>query len=224
MLKIMSHKFLKLDDELYEYLLSISLKENDLLTRLRQETAAHPLAEMQIAPEQGQFMALLLKLIGAKKILEIGVFTGYSSLVAALALPDEGKLIALDVSPEFTAIAKRYWQQAGVDHKIDLRIAPALESLDYLIAQGESGSFDFAFIDADKANYYNYYQKCLELVRTGGLILIDNILWSGQVIDQNIQDTRTKAIRLFNEKLHQDNRVFLSSIAISDGLTIALKL
>jgi hypothetical protein len=224
MLKIMSHKFLKLDDELYEYLLSITLKENDLLTRLRQETAAHPLAEMQIAPEQGQFMALLLKLIGAKKILEIGVFTGYSSLVAALALPDEGKLIALDVSPEFTAIAKRYWRQAGVDHKIDLRIAPALESLDYLIAQGESGSFDFAFIDADKANYYNYYQKCLELVRTGGLILIDNILWSGQVIDQNIQDTRTKAIRLFNEKLHQDNRVFLSSIAISDGLTIALKL
>jgi len=224
MLKIMSHKFLKLDDELYEYLLSITLKENDLLTRLRQETAAHPLAEMQIAPEQGQFMALLLKLIGAKKILEIGVFTGYSSLVAALALPDEGKLIALDVSPEFTAIAKRYWQQAGVDHKIDLRIAPALESLDYLIAQGESGSFDFAFIDADKANYYNYYQKCLELVRTGGLILIDNILWSGQVIDQNIQDTRTRAIRLFNEKLHQDNRVFLSSIAISDGLTIALKL
>jgi len=224
MLKIMSHKFLKLDDELYEYLLSITLKENDLLTRLRQETAAHPLAEMQIAPEQGQFMALLLKLIGAKKILEIGVFTGYSSLVAALALPDEGKLIALDVSPEFTAIAKRYWQQAGVDHKIDLRIAPALESLDYLIAQGESGSFDFAFIDADKANYYNYYQKCLELVRTGGLILIDNILWSAQVIDQNIQDTRTRAIRLFNEKLHQDNRVFLSSIAISDGLTIALKL
>ncbi len=224
MLKIMSHKFLKLDDELYEYLLSISLKENNLLTRLRQETAAHPLAEMQIAPEQGQFMALLLKLIGAKKILEIGVFTGYSSLVAALALPDEGKLIALDVSPEFTAIAKRYWQQAGVDHKIDLRIAPALESLDYLIAQGESGSFDFAFIDADKANYYNYYQKCLELVRTGGLILIDNILWSGQVIDQNIQDNRTKAIRLFNEKLHQDNRVFLSSISISDGLTIALKL
>jgi len=224
MLKIMSHKFLKLDDELYEYLLSITLKENDLLTRLRQETAAHPLAEMQIAPEQGQFMALLLKLIGAKKILEIGVFTGYSSLVAALALPDEGKLIALDVSPEFTAIAKRYWRQAGVDHKIDLRIAPALESLDYLIAQGESGSFDFAFIDADKANYYNYYQKCLELVRTGGLILIDNILWSGQVIDQNIQDTRTRAIRLFNEKLHQDNRVFLSSIAISDGLTIALKL
>jgi predicted O-methyltransferase YrrM len=224
MLKIMSHKFLKLDDELYEYLLSITLKENDLLTRLRQETAAHPLAEMQIAPEQGQFMALLLKLIGAKKILEIGVFTGYSSLVAALALPDEGKLIALDVSPEFTAIAKRYWQKAGVDHKIDLRIAPALESLDYLIAQGESGSFDFAFIDADKANYYNYYQKCLELVRTGGLILIDNILWSGQVIDQNIQDNRTKAIRLFNEKLHQDNRVFLSSIAISDGLTIALKL
>jgi len=224
MLKIMSHKFLKLDDELYEYLFSITLKENDLLTRLRQETAAHPLAEMQIAPEQGQFMALLLKLIGAKKILEIGVFTGYSSLVAALALPDEGKLIALDVSPEFTAIAKRYWRQAGVDHKIDLRIAPALESLDYLIAQGESGSFDFAFIDADKANYYNYYQKCLELVRTGGLILIDNILWSGQVIDQNIQDTRTRAIRLFNEKLHQDNRVFLSSIAISDGLTIALKL
>ena len=224
MLKIMSHKFLKLDDELYEYLLSITLKENDLLTRLRQETAAHPLAEMQIAPEQGQFMALLLKLIGAKKILEIGVFTGYSSLVAALALPDEGKLIALDVSPEFTAIAKRYWRQAGVDHKIDLRIAPALESLDYLIAQGESGSFDFAFIDADKANYYNYYQKCLELVRTGGLILIDNILWRGQVIDQNIQDTRTRAIRLFNEKLHQDNRVFLSSIAISDGLTIALKL
>ncbi len=220
----MPNKFLKLDDNLYQYLLSISLKENDILAKLRQEMSTHPLAGMQIAPEQGQFMAMLLKLLGAKKILEVGVFTGYSALVTALALPDDGKLVALDVSEEFTAIARGYWQLAGVDHKIDLRIAPALESLDNLIAQGASGTFDFAFIDADKTNYYHYYQKCLELVRTGGLILIDNVLWSGQVIDQSVQDTRTKALRAFNEKLSQDSRVFLSTLPVSDGITIALKL
>jgi len=220
----MSNKNFVLNKNLYEYLLSISLREPEILTKLRLETAEHTLANMQIAPEQGQFMALLVKLLGAKKTLEVGVFTGYSSLVVALALPPEGKVIALDISEEFTEIARRYWQEAKVEHKIDLHIAPALDSLDQLIAEGAANTFDFAFIDADKTNYYSYYEKCLTLVRPGGLIAIDNVLWDGQVIDPNIQDTRTQAIRLFNEKLYQDSRIFLSVIAVADGLSLALKL
>jgi predicted O-methyltransferase YrrM len=219
----MTNQTLGLEPQLYEYLLSVSLREPEILTQLRQETAQHPMAMMQIAPEQGQFMALLVQLIGAKKTLEVGVFTGYSSLVVALALPPEGKVVACDVSEEFTAIARRYWQQAGVSDKIDLHIAPAMETLDQLLAAGETGTFDFAFIDADKSNYEGYYERSLQLVRPGGLIAIDNVLWSGRVADPEIQDNRTTKIRAFNEKLHQDQRVSLSLIPIADGLTLARK-
>lgn len=219
----MSNKTLGLDESLYSYLLANSLREPEVLAQLREETARHPMAQMQIAPEQGQFMALLVQLIGAKKTLEVGVFTGYSSLAVALALPPDGQIIACDVSEEFTAIARRYWQAADVANKIDLRIAPAIETLDQLIAEGHTGSFDFAFIDADKASYADYYERSLQLVRTGGLITIDNVLWSGRVADPEVQNTSTRMIRAFNEKLHQDERVSLSLVPIADGLTLALK-
>ena len=212
-----------LERSLHDYLLSVSLREPVLLQQLRHETASHPMSQMQIAPEQGQLMALLVQLIGAKKTLEIGVFTGYSSLAVALALPPDGKIVACDVSDEYTAIAQRYWQMANVTDKIDLRIAPALETLDQLLAEGQSDTFDFAFIDADKSNYERYYERSLQLVRKGGLIAIDNVLWSGQVADPTVQDTRTNAIRSLNDKLHQDDRISLSLLAIADGLTLALK-
>jgi predicted O-methyltransferase YrrM len=178
---------------------------------------------MQISPEQGQFMALLVKLIGAKKTLEVGVFTGYSSLVVALALPADGKIVACDVSEEYTSVARRYWQQAGVADKIDLHIAPALETLDKLLTAGEAETFDFAFIDADKSNYDNYYERSLELIRPGGLIAIDNVLWSGKVADTEIQDNQTNKIRALNRKLHEDSRITLSLVPIADGLTLAMK-
>ncbi|MBE9051265.1 class I SAM-dependent methyltransferase [Nostocales cyanobacterium LEGE 11386] len=219
----MANQTLGLEPQLYEYLLSVSLREPEILTQLRQETAQHPMGGMQIAPEQGQFMALLVQLIGAKKTLEVGVFTGYSSLVVALALPPEGKIIACDVSDEFTAIARRYWQQAGVANKIDLHIAPAIETLDQLLAAGEAETFDFAFIDADKSSYDSYYERSLQLVRPGGLIAIDNVLWSGRVADPKVQDNRTTKIRALNEKLHQDQRINLSLVPIADGLTLAHK-
>jgi predicted O-methyltransferase YrrM len=212
-----------LDNQLYNYLLSVSLREPEILGKLRQETANHPRGGMQISPEQGQFMRLLVQLIGAKKTLEVGVFTGYSSLSVALALPDDGKIIACDVSEEFTAIARRYWQQAGVTDKIDLHLAPALETLDQLLATGQAETFDFAFIDADKENYDGYYERSLQLVRPGGLIAIDNVLWSGQVADLQNQDEETQAIRAINEKLHHDERVTISLVPIADGLTLALK-
>lgn len=219
----MSTRTLGLSDSLYAYLQSVSLREPEILTQLREETAQHSMARMQISPEQGQFMALLIKLMGAKKTLDIGVFTGYSSLVVALALPEDGKVIACDVSTDYTAIASRYWQQAGVEHKIDLKIAPAVETLDHLIAAGETESFDFAFIDADKSNYDNYYSLSLQLIRPGGLIAIDNVLWSGQVADPNVNDYRTKQIRALNEKLHQDDRVDISLVPIGDGLMLVRK-
>jgi caffeoyl-CoA O-methyltransferase len=178
---------------------------------------------MQISPEQGQFMRLLIQLIGAKKTLEVGVFTGYSSLSVALALPADGKIIACDVSEEFTAIARRYWQEARVAEKIDLRLAPALETLDELLATGQAKTFDFAFIDADKENYDAYYERSLQLIRPGGLIAIDNVLWSGRIADPHIQDESTQAIRALNQKLRNDERVTLSLIPIGDGLTLALK-
>jgi predicted O-methyltransferase YrrM len=208
---------------LADYIQSISLREPDILRELREETAKLSMAQMQISAEQGQFMALLVQLMGAKKTLEIGVFTGYSALAVALALPDDGKVIACEISEEYTAIAKDFWGRAGVSEKIDLRIAPALETLEKLIAEGEMGSFDLAFIDADKRNYENYYERALTLLRPGGLILIDNVLWSGKVVDPTITDKQTQAIREFNQKLHQDSRISLSLIAIADGLTLALK-
>ncbi|MGK7944054.1 MAG: class I SAM-dependent methyltransferase [Microcystaceae cyanobacterium] len=219
----MSTKTLNLNDQLYHYFQSVSVREPEILQKLRQETANHPMSIMQVSPEQGQFMAFLLNLINAKKVLEIGVFTGYSSLVMALALPPEGKIIACDVDQETTAIAQRYWQKAGVSSKIDLRLAPALETLDQLIQQGESNGFDFVFIDADKSNYDNYYDKALQLVRIGGVIAIDNVLWGGKVADPTVQDNRTKKIRQLNEKLYNDQRISLSLIPISDGLTLAIK-
>ncbi|MEH1902212.1 MAG: class I SAM-dependent methyltransferase [Nostoc sp.] len=212
-----------LDNQLYNYLLSVSLREPEILLKLRQETASHPRSGMQISPEQGQFMRLLVQLIGAKKTLEVGVFTGYSSLSVALALPADGKIIAADVSEEFTAIARRYWQEAGVADKIDLRLAPGLETLDQLLATGQAETFDFAFIDADKENYEGYYERSLQLVRPGGLIVIDNVLWSGQVAQEQNQDESTQAIRALNEKLHHDERVSLSLVPIADGLTLAMK-
>jgi caffeoyl-CoA O-methyltransferase len=219
----MSKQTINLDNQLYNYLLSVSIRDNGILKKLRDETANLPQGGMQISPEQGQFFGLLVQLLGAKKTLELGVFTGYSSLSVALALPDDGKIIAADVSEEFTAIARRYWQQAGVAHKIDLRLAPALETLDNLLASNQANTFDFAFIDADKENYDAYYERTLQLVRPGGLIAIDNVLWSGRVADPQIQDQSTRIIRNLNKKLHQDERVTLSLVPIGDGLTLALK-
>jgi predicted O-methyltransferase YrrM len=220
----MSNQSIGLSETLYQYLLANSVREPDILTKLRAETAQHPLANMQVSPEQGQLMGLLVKLIGAKKCLEVGVFTGYSSLVVALNLPDDGRLIACDVSDEFTSIATKYWQQAGVNDKIDLHIAPAIETLDRLLADGEAGTFDFAFIDADKNNYAAYYDRCFQLVRQGGLILVDNVLWYGKVADPAMnEDKRTQAIKHLNQQIYHDDRVQISLIPIGDGLTIARK-
>ncbi|HEY9608216.1 class I SAM-dependent methyltransferase [Allocoleopsis sp.] len=219
----MTKKTLGLDNPVYDYLLSVSLREPNILQQLRDETAHLPMAMMQISPEQGQFMALLVQLLGATKTLDIGVFTGYSSLCVALALPPKGEIVACDVSEEYTAIARRYWDAAGVANKIDLRLAPALETLDKLLAAGQDETFDFAFIDADKANYEKYYERSLQLIRPGGLIAIDNVLWSGKVADSQVQDNQTNSIRAFNEKLYHDQRVTLSLVPIADGLTLALK-
>ncbi|NJL09986.1 MAG: SAM-dependent methyltransferase [Calothrix sp. SM1_7_51] len=219
----MSNKSLGLENNLHNYLLSVSLREPEVLAQLRAETSQHLMSIMQIAPEQGQFMALLVQLIGAKKTLEIGVFTGYSSLAIALALPSDGKVVACDVSEEYTAIARRYWEKAGVAHKIDLHIAPGIETLDKLINNGEVETFDFSFIDADKSSYDDYYECSLQLVRPGGLIVIDNVLWSGRVADPEVQDNRTNKIRALNKKLHQDTRINLSLLPIADGLTLAQK-
>lgn len=219
----MSNQPLPLTDELYDYLLSVSLREHDLLKQLRQETAQHPMGQMQISPDQGQLMGFLAQLIGAKKALEIGVFTGYSTLAVALAMPDHGTILACDVSEDYTAIAKRYWQQAGVAHKIDLRIAPALETLDQLLADGQANSFDFAFIDADKSSYDDYYERSLQLIRPGGLIVIDNVLWSGQVADASDTRKRTQALRTLNAKIYQDARVSLSMLPVADGVTLVMK-
>lgn len=218
-----SYKTLGLDARLYDYVQSVSLREPDVLAQLRRETSLLSEAGMQISPDQGQFIALLVQLMGARKTLEVGVFTGYSSLVTALALPDDGRIVACDVSEEYTKIARDYWEQAGVAHKINLRIAPALETLDHLLAQGEANSFDFVFIDADKSNYDHYYERSLQLVRSGGLIAIDNTLWAGRVADPAVVDDSTEAIRALNQKLHQDSRINLSLVSIADGLTLALK-
>ncbi len=216
-------KSITVTESLLSYIHSISLRETGILAALRQETLQMPEGSMQIAPEQGQFMAFLARLIKAQKILEVGVFTGYSSLCLALALPEKGHLIACDISEGYTAIARRYWQLAGVDGKIDLHIAPALQTLDQLLAAGEVETFDLAFIDADKTNYDAYYEKSLQLLRPGGLILIDNVLWSGAVADPSITDADTLALRALNQKLHQDQRIELSLLPIADGLTLAMK-
>jgi predicted O-methyltransferase YrrM len=220
----MSSKPTPLTDALYAYLLAQSLREPALLRELREKTASMPHGGMQISPDQGQFMALLVRLMGARRTLEVGVFTGYSSLSVALALPEDGRIVACDVSAEWTAIAREYWKKAGVEKKIELKLAPATETLDRLLADGGAGAYDFAFIDADKGNYLAYYERCLKLMRRGGLIAVDNVLWNGWVADAAHDESDTKAIREFNERLHADRRVALSMVAIGDGLTLALKL
>jgi caffeoyl-CoA O-methyltransferase len=219
----MSRRSIPLTDVLHDYLLSVSLREPDLLRRLREETAADPAARMQISPEQGQFMALLVRLMGARSCLEVGVFTGYSSLAVALALPDDGRILACDVSERWTAVARRYWAAAGVGHKIELRLATAMDTLERLRESGAAGRFDFAFIDADKENYVGYYERVLELLRPGGLIAVDNTLWSGRVADPENAEADTVALRHFNEHLHRDERVELSLVPIGDGLTLVRK-
>ena len=219
----MSRNSINLTDEVYDYLKSVSLREHPTLQQLREETATHKSAMMQISPEQGQFMALLIKMLGAKRVIELGVFTGYSSLCMAMALPADGQLIACDINEDYTNIAKRYWQQANVSDKIDLRLAPGLETLEALLSDGEAGKFDFIFIDAVKEEYKEYYEHGLELIRPGGLIGIDNVLWSGSVADPANQDSDTVAIREFNEHLHRDQRVDISMLPVGDGLTLARK-
>lgn len=220
----MANKTLSLSNALYAYLVEHSVREPEILQRLRAETAEDSMSMMQIGAEQAQFMQLLVKLMSAKTCLEIGVFTGYSSLAVALVLPADGSIVACDVSEKWTAIARKYWIEAGVAAKIDLRIAPALSTLDGLISSGNAGSFDFAFIDADKINYLNYYERALTLLRAGGLIAVDNTLWGGQVIDKKAQSDDTQAIRQFNARLRSDLRIHLSLLPIGDGLTLALKL
>jgi caffeoyl-CoA O-methyltransferase len=219
----MSNKSINLTDNLYQYLLDTSLREPELLKSLREETAKLPSANMQIAPEQGQFMALLVQLMGAKKTIEVGVYTGYSALAVALALPHDGQILACDISEEYTAVARRYWQHAKISNKIDLHLAPATETLKQCIDEGKESTFDFAFIDADKENYDKYFDLCFELLRPGGLIAIDNVLWNGVVIDQQNQDADTCAIRAFNQQLLSDDRVDISMVPIADGLTLARK-
>lgn len=219
----MSSYTLNLTKKLYQYILDASLRESKILEELRYETAKLPSARMQISPEQGQFMALLIELISAKKTLDIGVYTGYSALAVALALPSDGRVVACDIDAKITQTAKEFWKKAGVENKIDLHIAPAQQTLEALISNGEANTFDFGFIDADKSNYENYYELALQLLRPGGLIMIDNTLWGGDVIDPNINDNATRAIRAINEKLHHDNRITLSMIPLGDGVTLARK-
>ena len=220
----MSNKTLPLNNSLYEYILSVSLREPEVLARLRAETLQQPMSVMLSAPEQGQFLALLVQLTGARKCLEVGVYTGYSTLWVALALPHDGSVLACDVSEKWTAIARRYWEEAGVAERIDLQLAPALETLERLLAADQAGSFDFAFIDADKENYPDYYERSLQLLRPGGLMVIDNTLWSGAVADTTRQDPETCAIRALNDLVHADDRVQMSLLPVADGLTLARKL
>ena len=219
----MSVRTINLDERLYRYLLEHSLREHPVQRELREATRDMPHAGMQIGPEQGQLMALLVRLLGARRTIEVGVFTGYSALSVALALPADGRLVACDVNEEWTAMARKYWAKANVAERIDLHLAPALQTLDELIAAGEAGCYDFAFIDADKPNYPGYYERCLLLLRAGGLIAVDNTLWSGAVADPANNDRDTVAIRAFNDALHRDARVEISLLPIGDGLTLALK-
>jgi len=217
----LSKSILPIDDRLYDYILANWLRETPLMRRLRDETSRMPMSMMQISPDQGQFMAMLVELIGARRALEIGSFTGYSALAVASAMGPQGRLVCCDISEEYTAVARRYWQEAGIADRIDLKLGPALATLDALLARGEAGKFDFAFIDADKTNYDGYYERALRVVRPGGLIAIDNVLWDGAVADTTKTDEDTVAIRQLNAKLLKDERVALSLVPIGDGLTLA---
>jgi caffeoyl-CoA O-methyltransferase len=219
----MSDRRLQITDTIHRYLVEHSVREPEVLARLRAATASLPQAQMQIGPEQGQLMGLLARLVGAKRCIEIGVFTGYSSLAVALALPEDGRILACDVSEEWTAIARRFWHEAGVEHKIELKLQPAARTLEQLLAAGDAGRYDFAFIDADKQSYDTYYELLLKLLRPGGLIALDNTLWSGHVADPSDRDPNTAALRALNDKLHRDERVDLSLLPVGDGLTLARK-
>jgi caffeoyl-CoA O-methyltransferase len=219
----MSVRNIGLPENLYEYLVAHSVRDSSVKRRLREETAKLPLGMMQIGADQGQFMGLLVELIGAQRALEIGTFTGYSSLCVAEAMGPQGRLICCDISEEFTAIARRYWREAGLADRIDLRLGPGTETLDKLLAAGEAGKFDFAFIDADKTNYDAYYERALKLIRAGGLIAIDNVLWGGDVANPQDRSEETVAIRRLNDKLAKDDRVTLAMVSIGDGLTLARK-
>lgn len=221
----MSTRSFLMPEQLADYVQNNWITEPEVLKELRAETAATiEDFNMQISPDLGQFLTVLLKGTGARRTVEVGVFTGYSSTVTALALPEDGHIVACDISEEYTRMARRYWERAGVAHKIDLRIGPAQESLDRLIAEGRSGEFDFAFIDADKAGYWGYFEKCLQLLRPGGLIAVDNVLWSGRVANDSNADESTGQIRDFNRRVHEDPRVVASLVALGDGLTLAVKL
>lgn len=219
----MSKKSIGLSDELHEYLLSVSLREPEVMRRLREETAEHPKSQMQIAPEQAQFFQLLIKLIGARRTLEIGVFTGYSALAVAEVLPSTGTLVACDISEEYMEVAERYWEEAGVADRIELRIAPATETLEALLDDGQAGTFDFSFIDADKVQYDAYYEQSLKLLRPGGVIALDNVFQNGDVTDPSADDESVRAIQQLNEKIHKDERVELSMLPLADGVTLAMK-
>jgi caffeoyl-CoA O-methyltransferase len=220
----MSRGYTPITDALFDYVRAVSVREPEPLKQQRVDTDGHPRASMQVAPEQGQFLHLLVRMTGAKKVLEVGTFLGYSSAWMALALPPGGKIVACDVSEEFTRRARRTWQDAGVADRIELRLGPALDTLDALLAAGEAGTFDFAFIDADKTNYANYYERALTLLRPGGVIAADNVLWDGTVIDETDHDPDTEALRAFNLKLHADTRVAMSLVTLGDGLMVACKL
>ena len=221
----MSRRTISVDDRLYQYILDASLREHPVLADLRAATRDHPHANMQISPEQGQLLALLVKLIGARHTIEVGVFTGYSALAVALALPADGRVLACDISDEYTKVGRAFWQRAGVANKIDLVLEPAVATLDARLAAGEAGRYDFAFIDADKPNYDLYYERCLKLLRAGGLIAIDNTLWSGKVAERvdAKRDPDTAALQALNLKLRDDSRVDVSLLPIGDGLTLARK-
>jgi predicted O-methyltransferase YrrM len=220
----MSRVHTPITDAMADYVRAVSVREPEPLRRQRLGTDDHPQASMQTGPEQGQFLHLLARIVGAKKTLEIGVFLGYSSAWVALAMPAGGKIIACDRSEEYTARARQTWREAGVEDKIELRLGPALETLDALIAGGEAGTFDLAFIDADKSNYSNYYERALVLVRQGGLIVIDNVLWHGAVVDEQDHSADNEAIRAFNRKVLADPRVAMSLVTMGDGMTVACKL
>jgi O-methyltransferase len=213
----------KMTDTLYEYVLSVGMREPEVMRELREETSKLADGEMQIAPEQGPFLAMLIQMIGAKNCIEIGTFTGYSALWHAAAMPGDGNLICCDVSEEYTSIARKYWDKSGLSPKIDLRLGPATDTLESLLNGGWAGIMDYAFIDADKANYDSYYESCLKLLRPGGLIAIDNTLWDGKVADAEVKDADTVAIRELNAKLHADERVWISFLPFADGLTLARK-
>jgi predicted O-methyltransferase YrrM len=218
-----SNKSIVLTDDLQQYMVDVGVREPPILARLREETSALPMHQMQIAAEQGAFMALLVELMGAKRCLELGTFTGYSSLAVAMALPPDGRIVCCDVSREWTDIARRYWQEAGVEERVDLRLGPALETLDAMLGAGEANSYDFAFIDARKEEYDEYYERTLQLLRPGGLMAIDNIFQGGDVVDASDGSSDTVAVRALNEKIRRDERVSISLVPIADGLMLARK-